>query len=134
MSYTSLQQALDEHLKTVTGLPPLNEENTRAVPKTNVAWSRSTFLPAVPLIESLGASGKQRKQGLFQIDLYYPIGTGVADANEMADTVLSYFSSSADITSSPRIYIDRSWREPGKTLDNFYYVSVLVSWFAFATK
>ena len=126
MSITSIQTALDTQLAAVSGLPVIQLENTRYEPKTGVAWSRPTLLPAET--ERL-SSAKDLLQGLYQVDLFYPADKGAATASAMADLVKAAFPRGSTLTSgSTTVHITKSWREPAQSLNQFYQVILLVRW------
>ena len=129
MKFTEVQQLLDEQLLTVVGLPTLQTENTRFKVVTNVPWARSTLLPAETNIVTLGVTGYDELNGLYQVDLFYPSDSGFTAANTMADTVMGAFTKGTQLTGTGiNVEIDKSWRESGRTFDTFYNIPVLVSW------
>ena len=131
MSNATIQNLLDTHLLTVTGLPTLQRENTRVTPQTGVPWSRATFLPAETLRETLGVTGRNRLRGLYQIDLFYPADTGALAANEMADEVINDFRPGIQLIhqqSNLIVHIEMAWREAGSRYEQFYNAPVIVRW------
>jgi len=89
MNYNTVRTMLDTQLATVSGLPPLYTENTRATPTNGSPWARATLLPAEPNALGVGPNGIDEHQGLYQIDLFYPQDYGTADANAMAALVMA---------------------------------------------
>ena len=131
MSITTIHTLLDTHLLTVTGLPTLQRENTRVTPQTGVPWSRATLLPAETRQETLGVTGRNRLNGLYQIDLFYPADTGVQDANEMADELTYEFRRGVQLVhqqSNLIVNIEMAWREAGSRYEQFYNAPVIVRW------
>ncbi len=126
MSYTSIYDSLVEQLQTVTGLPPLLEENKRI--SGGQAWVRATLLPAQPIPESIGVSGYDRLRGLLQVDVFYPVGTG-NQASTMADAIIAAFSSRG--LQLDNVTVERAWREAGSTIENYYSLPVFVRWRAY---
>ena len=128
MRYAAIQSLLDAHLAQVTGLPPLQLENTRNVGKTGQAFSRATLVTN----ESQAASNQMtRYGGLYVVDLYYPIDTGVADANAMADAVIGHFESAPLhrlIDGALVVQLERAWREGVGRREQFYALQVKVRW------
>lgn len=126
MSYSTIHSLLDAQLETVVGLPTLYKENTRAEAKTGVAYSRSTLLPA----ESNALStDTDELQGLYQIDLFYPMDKGVDTSNEIGDLVKAAFPRGLVLeTGSTRVHIRMSWREVGQTFQQFYQLPIVVRW------
>jgi len=126
MSYSIIQDLLDEQLATVTGLPTLSRENTRNEPKTNVPYSRSTLLP----IETTARTTHTDEfQGLYQVDLFYPQSKGYKDAAEKADSVIAAFQRGLELVEGDvRVHVRMSWREVAQPFQQFYNVPVMVRW------
>lgn len=131
MSIATIQTLLDTHLQTLTGLPPLQLENTRNIGVTGVAFSRATLLPARTTQVTIGINGKDEVKGLYQVDLFTPQDTGTATANALADDVMDHFPRGLVLTQSGiYLHILRAWREVGRREAPFYNVPVLVEWSA----
>lgn len=129
MNFTAIQAILDTQLKTVVGLPTLQLENTQNVGITGKAFSRATLLPARSYQMNVGPGGTMQLLGLYQIDLFYPINTGVSTINAMVDAVIAAFPKGF-LTDADGVVvqIDVSWRETGRRVEQFYSVPVAVSW------
>lgn len=135
MSYTAVEAALVAQLKTVSGLPALQEENTRYTANPKTAWCRATFLPAVAQSESLGVSGRKQIAGLFQVDLFFPTDVGTTAANAMTDAVVAAFSTTVNLSNSGvRVYLSNSQRRAATSYQNHYQIPVTVTWQAFVPK
>lgn len=129
MSYANIQTALNTHIQAIAGLPTLQLENTQNVGVTGVPFSRLTLLPARPTQLTVGVNGKDQLQGLAQLDLFYPLNTGTATGNGMADTVIATFTRGLTLTSAgTKIHIQLVWRETGRRIEQFYQVPVMVQW------
>lgn len=130
-AYTVIQEILDTQLQTVVGLPTFTKENIKAVPEATKAWSRATLLPAQTQVIGIGHTGLRMDQGFYQIDLFYPQGSGNVAANTMADLVQNSFVRGSYYTSgSVSILIDRIYRIPATSLTQatFYHIAVMIAW------
>ena len=129
MSNTAIHEILDTKLQTVVNLPTLQTENTLIRPANTTAWCRSTLLPAATVVESIGVDGRERKHGLFQVDLFFINNGGYKDASEMADLVVAAFSKGLYLTDGNyTVMILRSWIDAAKPFPNYYNVPVIVEW------
>lgn len=129
MSFLAIQNILEAKLLTVTGLPVHQSENTLMKPSNTPAWCRSTLLPAATTVESIGANGRERKHGLFQIDLFYINNSGYAGATSMADTIISQFSKGLYLTDSTyTVMVLRSYIDGARPFPNYYQKSLVVEW------
>lgn len=129
--YSEIQSALDARLATVTGLPELQTENKRVNRdgKSKTPFARGTLLPNQATQLTVGKNGVNTYSGLYQVDLFYPIDSGVTAANSMADAVMEKFVRGDTLTvGGITVHITISWREAGRRDEPFYAVPVLVQW------
>jgi hypothetical protein len=114
--FNDVQAALDTKLATITGTS-IAFPNVPYKPQAGTTYLRASFLPAETVQASMGANGKDETNGIYQIDVVVPRGTGrpqlidtVADLFKRG-TVLSYNSISVRVRSvsmSPAI-LDEEW-------------------------
>jgi hypothetical protein len=114
--FNDVQAALDTKLATITGTS-VAFPNVPYKPQAGTTYLRASFLPAETVQASMGANGKDETNGIYQIDVVVPRGTGrpqlidtVADVFKRG-TVLSYNSISVRVRSvsmSPAI-LDDEW-------------------------
>jgi hypothetical protein len=129
MSFKAITSILNTHLLTVSGLPTFQEENTLYKPANTAAWCRSTLLPAVTEVASIGPQGRERKNGLMQIDLFYINNSGYSNAITMADTIVASFSKGLYLTDGTfTLMVERSYIESAKPFPNYYQLPVIVEW------
>jgi hypothetical protein len=129
MSIASIQTALVAHLKTLSTLPTLQEENSRFAPKSTDNYSRVTLLPAQPQQISVGTTGKDLLTGLLQVDIFVTLDSGIDAGNALADAVIAHFPRgqivSHDNTSA---LCQRSWRQTAGRFNTHYQIPVVVQW------
>jgi hypothetical protein len=122
--FNDIQAALDTQLSTVTGIP-VAYPNVPYKPSAGTAYLRASFLPAETVQASMGATGKDETNGIYQIDVVAPRGSGrVQQIDTVADlfkrgTVLTYNSVKLRVRSvsiAPAI-LDGEW----------YFVPISVS-------
>lgn len=129
MSFQIIQSALDAHLQTLPGLPPLQLENTRNIGRTDESFSRATLITSRPGQLTVGRDGQDILRGLYQIDLFVPLDTGTARVNELADSVIEHFPRSLILGTAPvLVHINTAWRETGGRTEPFYGAPVVVAW------
>lgn len=127
MSFTAVQNALNAQLQTCDGLPPLQLENEHNAPKA--AWSRATLMPSRTLQPNVGTGGTAEMNGLYQVDLFYPMNQGMALANAMVDAVIDTFPRGMLIAEDGLfVQIESAWREAVQRDEPFMNVPVTVSW------
>jgi Bacteriophage related domain of unknown function len=92
MSTLRIQNLLDAHVTSITGVPTLQEENTLYNATGSISpWVRGTLLPAQSQMVSIGVSAMKKVRGLYQVDCFYPQGQGSTAGRTMADAVVSAF-------------------------------------------
>jgi hypothetical protein len=128
MSIAAVQTAIVTHLKTLTSLPPMQEENVTFTPGTS--WCRVTLLPARTQQVTLGLHGSDQLMGLAQCDLFVPVGSGVDAVNALADLVVAHFPRGTTLsTDTVTVHTHQVWRQTGGIgPQKFYGVPVVIEW------
>ena len=122
--FNDLQAALDGRLATLSGGYSIAWPNTKFEPEANQTFLSPSFLPAGTEQVGLGSTGKDETNGIYQIDVVYPAGSGRSTIpDSVADhfkrgTVLSYNGLNVRIRS---VSID-----PAVTEGAFHFVPVTV--------
>ena len=133
MSIRRVQALLDAQLKTVTGLPTLQLENTRVQLKDRSAFCRGTINPAQSNVLTVGYNGQRQLQGIYQVDSYFPQDTGATAAHDIADAIVAAFPiglSRTDGVATVRITVASVLF--ANSLERFFGVPVVIQWTAFA--
>lgn len=127
MSFYSIHQALDAHLKTVAGLPPLQEENVRVkIGSGTKPWCRSTLINNPTSISTVGPSGYSRLNGILQVDLYFPSDSKYAQCYAMADLVIAKFQAGTQLGT---IRIINSYPRAGfGGAPGYYTLPIIIEW------
>ena len=102
--FNDIQAALDTQLATITSAP-IAFPNVPYTPSAQTSYLRASLIPADTVQASLGTSGKDETNGIYQVDVVVPRGSGrpglidtVADAFKRG-TVLTYNSKSLRVRS-----------------------------------
>lgn len=131
MSYAVIQQLLDTHLQSLTGLPPLQLENTPNIGKATESFTRATLLPAAKVQRTVGLNGRDEIRGIYQADVFVPLNTGTATINALADDIVEWFPRGLMLASGGVVvHVQTASRLPGgRTQDGvFYSLPVQVRW------
>jgi hypothetical protein len=114
--FNDMQAALDARLDAMDSTP-IAWPNVPYEPSAGTTYVRPQFLPTETVQASLGASGKDETNAVYQVDVVYPRGAGRATLTDtIADhfkrgTVLSYNGTSLRVRSvsiGPAI-LDGAW-------------------------
>lgn len=131
MSIASVQTALDTRLQDLTGLPPVQLENTRNNGVTGQPFTRATLIPAQTSQMTVGVTGRDQLIGLYQIDVFISGDIGVGPANTLADQLVGHFYRGLSLTQAGvTTHIRKAWRGAGYRVEKFYMVPVSVQWYA----
>lgn len=71
---------------------------TPPVPGQNAAWLRGTILPADSIALSVDYGSENQHFGIFQVDIFYGIGSGALAPGRIADAVLAWFRRGTRLT------------------------------------
>lgn len=81
--------ALDSKLNALTGSTPIAWENIPYKPVLGTSYIRQTLIPAQSQDIDLGTL--QLNQGIYQVDVFYPVNQGVATLLEKMDDIYDLF-------------------------------------------
>jgi len=125
--FNDIQAALMTRLSTLTDSPPVAWPNVEYSPTAGTEYLQVNFLPVGTDQASLGTSGKDLTNGILQIDVVTPAGSGrTTTIDSIADhfargTTVSYNGVSVRVRSvsqSPALF-DGGWYRVPVTI-NFY--------------
>jgi hypothetical protein len=127
--FNDIQAALDTRLSSYSGGYEIAWPNTNFEPEANQTFLSPTFIPADTVQAGLGENGKDNTQGLYQIDVVYPAGSGRSTIPDgLADhfkrgTILSYNGLNVRIRS---VSIS-----PALTEGAFHFVPITVDFYTY---
>lgn len=131
MSLDYVQRALTLAVKNVLGDTPTGYENEAITPPSDAKWAEVHFLPNTPEVLTLGEFGEDLVDGIIQIDLNYPIGTGGGESRTDYERIRLAFPAGSRSAYNGQDSIIRSCgRTPGRPADGWFKVSVTIYWYA----
>lgn len=120
--FRDISAALDDHLNSMVGLPDVAWENAAYEPTHGELYLRPTLLPAETYGATMGVSGTDEHQGIYQVDIFSSLGAGKFQAIGMADTIADRFKPATELTYNSRlIRIIRVSRRAGIDLNDAWY-------------
>lgn len=126
---TALENAVGDILGTL-GIP-VEFENAKHSRTPGESWASTFYLPGKRSVETTGPSGVDRLEGVQQITLRYPLGTGTNQARLDADAIEAYFLAGRSFASgSQSVLITSSGRSKGTESSNWYLVYISIYWLA----
>lgn len=131
MSLDNVQRALIGAVATQLASIPTAYENEKFTKPSDAKWAEVFFLPNDPSVETLGADGEDRTDGLVQINMNYPVGTGGAAARNDFESIRAAFPAGArPAYNGQEAVILSCGRSSGRVVDGWYRVSITISWYA----
>jgi hypothetical protein len=131
MSLAAVETALETLAETALGDVPTEWENAK-VDKDNAAkWAKVVFVSNQPTAATMGTGGRDHVDGFLQIDLNYRQGKGKAQAKNDFEAIRGYFKAGDHPVNSGQVVTVRNCgRSQGRIVDNWYRVSITVTWYA----
>lgn len=132
MTDQQMYAALVAQLQTVDGLPKLQTENTGIILEGETVFVRATNLYTRPSQLTVGATGRDLHQGIFQVDVFVPTDIGTTTANGLVEKIISAFPRGLQLGSGvEKIRIRMVYRSTALRLnDQFHQVPVSIEWAA----
>lgn len=118
---TALQQLL---------LMPIAAANAPFVrPPDGAPWAQAHFMPEDAQVATLGIGGKDRHQGLLQVDVNLPPLAGTAEASTVVGDLRQAFSLGRVLTYGATSVRVTSFKGPrSREVDGYYRRSVTITW------
>jgi phage baseplate assembly protein gpV len=122
--FNDIQAALDTRLSTLSGGYSIAWPNTKFEPEADQTFLSPSFIPNTTEQVGLGSSGKDETNGLYQIDVVYPAGTG---RSTIPDSIADHFKRGTVLTyNSVNVRVRSVSIESAVTEGAFHFVPVTV--------
>jgi len=126
MSETNLRAALDQHLNTMAGAPPIAWENRPFDPNDTI-YLTAHLLPATPQSVGVESGGSDVAVGLYQITVNAKLGTGKAGYLPEVEKLVARFARSQTISyGDTTVALQLVYSSPAITGDNYFHIPVSV--------
>ena len=136
--YNDIRAALESHLASTSGLPSgIAYENVSFEPQTGTSFLKVAFVPTSRKPAVRGLIPQQRYHGVFRVFCYTPECIGPANADDIANIVITAFDATTDIsfTNSDAetfiVSIDYADRDNGFVDSPWYYTVVNIGWYIY---
>lgn len=133
--FFNLSAALDGHLETLSGAPDIAWPNSQYEPAIGSSWVRPTLLPGDTAAATLGASGTDEQIGIYQVDVFTPLGAGKTAAFQLADSIAEHFKPVTELTYSGQMVrcVSVSIGAPEEA-EGWYMLPVRINYLSFTAK
>tara|TARA_R110000796_G_scaffold30122_11_gene80763 strand:- start:428 stop:847 length:420 start_codon:yes stop_codon:yes gene_type:complete len=135
--YDEIRAALEVALAGVTDVPQIAWENDKYEPTTGTPYIQVRLLPTARRPAVRGLSPQMRYQGVLQLLVRTPKGTGPAPSQTITENILATFEATTDLsftnTDSETIYvtIDYSEQVGAYTESPWYTTPINVGWYSY---
>lgn len=135
MTFEDIRKALDSALKAGSfGGLPVTLEGSGFNPNLATPYIAAVLIPSQPVQSTLGESGTDFHEGLYQISVYYPSATGSGVITRKADEIAVVFKSGARFewesicvlvnnVGTNQLRFDRGWAILDLTVDYSSFVA-----------
>ena len=139
-TYKDIRAAFETKLVATSNLPAgIQYENVAFTPTPNTSFLKVVMVPTMRVPAVRGLNPQMRYQGVFRVFCYTPSGSGPAEAETLAETVIGAFGATTDISYTNAdgdtiiVSIDYTDVNPGFTEENsWYYISVNIGWYIYS--
>lgn len=131
MSIGKIESALvDGYVNGAFGLPT-GYPNKNFSPKQGEPWAKVHFIPNQPSVGSLGTYGDDETDGIFQIDINYPLDQGNGDTNAKADQIRAHFKAGTSFSHNGQsVRVKSCGAGRGRSDGGWWRVPITVMWTA----
>jgi len=136
MSLSAVQAALQAAaVAALSGISVAVENAPFTKPAGGAKWAALSFLPITPQPETVGVGGLDRADGILQVDLHYPQGTGDAEKRADLDKLQTAFHTGASLLTSGRPVTIRYSSAATPRFEGAWSVhSVSIVWYSFLVR
>lgn len=122
--FTNIHAALNARLATLAGSPTIIWPNTKQQPVIGTSYLQPHVMPATTTLSTL--SNTQLHKGIYQIDVYVPLQTGLATLTGLTDSLLTLFKGQSLTAGSDVIHIQAVGQGATTRQDSWYksYVEI----------
>jgi len=114
---------------------PIAAENNPEEQNHDSVWLGISYIPNIPDVATLGDGGEDDLNGIFQIDIFTPLGKGEKDALDIVDVLRSYFTAGRRFAySGQEVVITGCGQTNGFSSNNYFRIPVSVIWYSRLTR
>jgi len=136
--YNTIRAALETHLSTTLVGTDIAYENVAFSPTTGTLFVKPTFIPTVTQPATRGLNPQLLYQGVFNVMVNTPEGSGPALSDTTCNTISNAFAATTDISIvvGADTYIVRiryAERQQGRIDTPWYSVPINIGWYIYNT-
>lgn len=137
MSIKKIRSALVQAFESANfSLDTVYENTDGYTPNASTPWCEFYFIPNSPSALTLGDDGKNEFTGLVQVNLNYPLNSGIGDSMDKVEEITNVFKIGSDFTyDGQTVTVTRSGQDRGGQTDDGFYQSIIsIQWRALAPR
>ncbi|MDT8372016.1 MAG: phage tail terminator-like protein [Gammaproteobacteria bacterium] len=133
-AFRDISIALNQRVQTyaVAASRDVAYENISYIPTTGKPFIRPTVLPVDTTQAGLGKNGQELHEGIFQIDVFYPVDTPNALVLDEADAIANHFARGLTLTyNGVNVRIGTTSVGSGNRENVWYQIPVSINYHSF---
>lgn len=136
--YNTIRAALETHLSTTLAGTDIAYENVAFSPTTGTLFVKPTFIPTVTQPATRGLNPQLLYQGVFNVMVNAPEGSGPSLADTTCNTITDAFAATTDISivvgaETFIVRIRYAERQQGRIDTPWYSVPINIGWYIYNT-
>lgn len=124
MTLRDVSSRLDQHLASMTGLPPVAWPNVQFNPPVDTLYISVANVPADSTMFSMSRS--ENVPGIYRINIYAPVNKGPAEAENMAGKLEDHFKATRDLGNG--LMIENISFSTAISGDAYYMLPMSINW------
>ena len=135
--YDEIRAALEVALTGVTDVPAIAWENVKYTPQTGTSYIQVRYIPTARRPAVRGLNPQQRYQGVLQLLVRIPEGSGPAASHTITSNILDTFEATTDLsftnTDGQTVYVTIDYAEQvgAYTESPWYTTPINIGWYSY---
>lgn len=130
--YKEIRKVFEDTLNDIGGIPPIAWENVDYVRTSGTSFIEPMMFPTLREPAHRGLNPQMYYRGVFRVNVYTPRSQGAAAGETIADTIISNFEATTDITDGSTIVsIQYADQEQGIPDGSFYVIPVNIGYYIY---
>lgn len=119
-----VQQAFETWLSMMPGLPDVAWPNIEYTPVEGTSYMRTAVIPGTS--STFNLTDLQSNPGIFQVDIYTPVGAGSAESLAFADSIYDHFERQDLSTGTVCLRVNQIEINQAQRIDAWHVLSVSI--------
>ncbi len=110
---------------------PIAQQNADFDKPTGAPWAAVFINSNQPSVVTLGDGGEDAHDGILQIDLNYPLGSGTAATADMIAQIVTFFKAGKRLLyNDTLVHVSSAGKPRSRDIDGWWCTSLTIVWYA----